>query len=196
MGNKVRAAVEERERFLIRVAHELRTPVTKARVAAQMDNGPYQSVYEAAFRELDWLTDELLNVEKLRLGAIIDTVSFSVETVLMNALEKIGSEFQDEFEIDFREGFSFIGNSIYAVIVLRNIFANALKYKTSGKISVIVEKNIIIVINMASQINKTKEGYGFGLEICRDISETFGWKFITALKSDTEQFTVKFGSGN
>lgn len=195
MGNKVRTAVEERERFLIRVGHELRTPVTKARVAVQMDNGPYQSVYEAAFRELDWLTDELLNVEKLRLGAIIDNVSFSAETVLINALEKIGSEFQDEFEIDFREGFTFIGNNIYAVIVLRNIFANALKYKSGGKILVIVEKNIITVINMASKINKTKEGYGFGLEICRDISDTFSWQFITAMKSDTEQFIVQFGNG-
>jgi two-component system OmpR family sensor kinase len=195
MGNKVRAAVEERERFLIRVAHELRTPVTKARVAAQMDNGPYKSVYEAAFRELDWLTDELLNVEKLRLGATIDNTSFSAETVLMKALEKIGSEFQDEFEIDFREGFLFTGNSIYAVIVLRNIFANAIKYKTSGKISIIVEKNIITVINTASQISKTKEGYGFGLEICRDISETFDWQFITAMKNDTEEFIVRFGNG-
>jgi two-component system OmpR family sensor kinase len=194
MGNRVRAAVEERERFLIRVAHELRTPVTKARVAAQMDKGPYQSVYEATFRELDWLTDELLNVEKLRLGANIDNVSFSAETVLINALEKIGSEFQDEFEIDFREGFSFVGNSIYAVIVLRNIFANALKYKTGGKISVIVENSSIVVSNHVSHVNKIKEGYGFGLEICRDISDTFDWQFITAIKSDTEQFIVQFGN--
>jgi hypothetical protein len=49
-------------------------------------------------------------------------------------------------------------------------------------------------MNMASQINKTKEGYGFGLEICRDISDRFGWQFIARMKSDEGKFIVNFGN--
>jgi signal transduction histidine kinase len=81
----LRKMLKDREAFAVRAAHELRTPIAKGRIAAEMDNGEYGELYRKIFKNLDIFTDELLKVHKLKNTTDIKNEKFSAETVLTAA---------------------------------------------------------------------------------------------------------------
>lgn len=184
MAYTIEGLLHEQERFLIQAGHELRTPIAKARIAAEMDNGEYGALYRKVFKELDLYTDELLKVQKLRSKREEKKEPFEIETALTHALEKLFLDDEGEIDIRLEENFTVIGDIDYAVIILRNLLENALKYKTDGLARICVNKNSIEIQNNAVMTEGTEDkGYGFGLMLCEEISKKLGWK-LTALKND------------
>jgi len=177
MATTIEELLHEQERFLIQAGHELRTPITKARIAAEMDTGEYAALYKKVFKELDLYTDELLKVQKLRSGREEKKEPFEIETALTRTLEKLFLENENDIDIKLTENFTVIGDIDYAVIILRNLIENALKYKTDGQVLISIEKNYILIANNATQTDSLKSnGYGFGLMLCEEISKKLGWQ--------------------
>ncbi len=52
MAKTIEELLQEQERFLIQAGHELRTPITKARIAAEMDEGEYGALYRRSLKSL------------------------------------------------------------------------------------------------------------------------------------------------
>jgi two-component system OmpR family sensor kinase len=177
MANTIEELLQEQERFLIQAGHELRTPIAKARIAAEMDNGEYGALYRKVFKELDLYTDELLKVQKLRSGQESKKEPFEIETALTRALEKLFLDDERGIDICLQENFIVIGDIDYAVIIIRNLIENALKYKSDGIVQIFADKNRIEITNNTAQAESFKsDGYGFGLMLCKEISKKLGWK--------------------
>lgn len=143
MAKTIEELLQEQERFLIQAGHELRTPITKARIAAEMDDGEYGALYRKVFKELDLYTDELLKVQKLRGAHTKIKEPFGIETALTRALEKLFLDDESEIDISLLENFIVIGDIDYAVIIIRNLLDNALKYKTDGLVYITIGKNSV-----------------------------------------------------
>ncbi len=179
MAKTIEELLQEQERFLIQAGHELRTPITKARIAAEMDDGEYGALYRKVFKELDLYTDELLKVQKLRGAHTKIKEPFGIETALTRALEKLFLDDESEIDISLLENFIVIGDIDYAVIIIRNLLDNALKYKTDGLVYITIGKNSVEIKNSAQAADNRLEnnGYGFGLMLCSEIAKKLDWKF-------------------
>lgn len=179
MAKTIEELLQEQERFLIQAGHELRTPITKARIAAEMDEGEYGALYRKVFKELDLYTDELLKVQKLRGAHTKIKEPFGIETALTRALEKLFLDDESEIDISLLENFIVIGDIDYAVIIIRNLLDNALKYKTDGLVHIVIDKNCVEIKNSAQAADSRLEnnGYGFGLMLCSEIAKKLDWKF-------------------
>lgn len=178
MAGKIDELLKEQELFLIQAGHELRTPITKAKIAAEMDTGEYAALYRKAFGELEIYTDELLKVQGLRSGKNTKSdTAFEIETALTKALEKLFLEDENEIEIEITENFTARGDIEYAVIILRNMLENALKYKDGGKVHIKANTDKIEITNSGKIAKSQNGGYGFGLMLCNEIARRVGWKF-------------------
>lgn len=178
MAGKIDELLKEQELFLIQAGHELRTPITKAKIAAEMDTGEYAALYRKAFGELEIYTDELLKVQGLRSGKNTKShATFEIETALTKALEKLFLEDENEIEIEITENFTAKGDIEYAVIILRNMLENALKYKDGGKVHIQTGADKIEITNSGKITKSQNGGYGFGLMLCNEIARRVGWKF-------------------
>jgi two-component system, OmpR family, sensor kinase len=195
MSATLRKTLHEQEQFLIRAAHELRTPIAKARIAAQMDTGEYGALYQKVFRELDVFTDELLKAQKLKIGySAVPNEKFWLETALTQALERLFIEDESEVSVVMQSNFEAVGSKEYAVIVIRNLIDNAIKYKTSGSVEIKIDKNILSVKNSFDKIfdDSTANGYGFGLSMCREIALNFGWGLTNSYDNNIVTFELRF----
>lgn len=195
MASTIEELLHEQERFLIQAGHELRTPIAKARIAAEMDTGEYASLYRKVFKELDLYTDELLKVQKLRSGRTETKEPFEIETALTRALEKLFLDDEDEIDITLVENFTVIGDIDYAVIIIRNLLENALKYKTSGTVQIRLEENSVEITNNAAHTGELKNGgYGFGLMLCEEISKKLDWRLVVKKTSGIVSSKLIFSS--
>ena len=189
----LRKMLKDREAFAVRAAHELRTPIAKGRIAAEMDNGEYGELYRKIFKNLDIFTDELLKVHKLKNTADIKNEKFSAETVLTAALDRVFTQSEDEITVKFESDFLIDGVFEYAAIIVRNLIENGLKYKTANPLKITVQNRTIEISNQYD-INGQNNygGYGIGLKMCEEIAENFGWKLKSDFFDEVAVFKVEF----
>ena len=189
----LRKMLKDREAFAVRAAHELRTPIAKGRIAAQMDTGEYGELYRKIFKNLDIFTDELLKVHKLKNRDEATNEKFSAETVLTTALDRVFIESEEEIVVKFENDFLIEGVFEYAVIIVRNLIENGLKYKTENPLVITAQNRTIQTSNAFSQNTQNNYGgYGIGLKMCEEIAENFGWKLIGDFSIDRAVFKVEF----
>ena len=189
----LRKMLKDREAFAVRAAHELRTPIAKGRIAAEMDNGEYGELYRKIFKNLDIFTDELLKVHKLKNTTDIKNEKFSAETVLTTALDRVFTQSEDEITVEFESDFLIDGVFEYAAIIVRNLIENGLKYKTANPLKITVQNRTIEISNQYD-INGQNNygGYGIGLKMCEEIAENFGWKLKSDFFDEVAVFRVEF----
>lgn len=189
----LRKMLKDREAFAVRAAHELRTPIAKGRIAAQMDTGEYGELYRKIFKNLDIFTNELLKVHKLKNRDEATNEKFSAETVLTTALDRVFIESEEEIVVKFENDFLIEGVFEYAVIIVRNLIENGLKYKTENPLVITAQNRTIQTSNAFSQNTQNNYGgYGIGLKMCEEIAENFGWKLMGDFSIDRAVFKVEF----
>ncbi len=66
MASNIEALIFSRQRLLRDIGHELRTPLAKSKLALEMlGEGKYQQSLKKAITQIDELTKELLDIERL-----------------------------------------------------------------------------------------------------------------------------------
>ena len=135
-----------RQKFISNVSHELKTPVTAIRIAAENLqeenlNGPARSTAQSIMRSVDRLTlllgdlSELSRIEsgalhlapvRLELRAFLDT--------LMRDLQPRGSEFgvQLALHVDAPPGTEILADPLRLHQIIENLVSNALKFSPPG----------------------------------------------------------------
>ncbi|MDB4257488.1 hypothetical protein N9818_01445 [Arcobacteraceae bacterium] len=80
-------------------------------------------------------------MERLNSNTItLNIQKYSIETVLANALDKIIIDDEDNNQVEIIDLFDSDVDINYISIAIKNLIDNALKYKESGKVKIIVEK--------------------------------------------------------
>lgn len=194
MASNLEKLINSRQRLLKDIGHELKTPISKSKLALEFINSSkYKNILTKAINQIDMMISELLYMEKLNShNPSLNTVTFEVTTLLSEALSKMLIEDESLIKVDIKEDFNIKGDLNYLSIALKNLIDNALKYSTKKPIFIIVQKDKILVQSYGEKLTKPLEyyceeftqddssrgskGYGLGLNIVKTILDNYNFK--------------------
>ena len=155
------AADRAKDEFLALLGHELRNPLAPALTAVHLlkqrgENGREREIIERQIRHMARLVDDLLDVSRLRRGAIeLRREPFDLAEAVSRAVEMTSPIFTDkhhELVVEVPQGLIVDGDRIRIAQVISNLLSNAAKY---------TEPHGRIVVN-------ARQEYGQVVLECRD----------------------------
>ncbi|SKB47172.1 ArsS family sensor histidine kinase [Malaciobacter marinus] len=210
--NKMASTLEEliktRQELLKDIGHELRTPIAKGKFAIEkIEDFSKKELLKTIFNDLELLTNELIELEKLN-SKELEHSTFNIETLIIQALNKLYIENENLISIDIQENFLIEGDLYYLSMALKNLIDNALKYAISYPIEIKVINKEIHIINSAKQLTKNleyyfkpftqelsqRDGFGLGLSIVQKILKKHNFKISYKYKNEKVNFIISLSS--
>jgi len=179
----IRELLHSRQLFLRAIMHELKTPIGKGRLVAEMlPDEKNKARMHSIFERLNLLIDEFAKIEKItsknfeltiKPYKISDLVEASIDLLMVdNPKRLIDIQIEEDFttEVDFE---------LYT-LTLKNLLDNGIKYSTDKHITVRIADNKLQIINNADALTEplenyfkpfhtSKKGLGLGLYIVKSI---------------------------
>ena len=206
MASNLENLIKTREELLRDIGHELRTPIAKGKFAIEkIDDFSQKELLKKIFKDLEVLTNELIELEKLN-STKLNITSFSAETLIIESLGKLYLDDESKIEINIQEDFKINADLYYLSIVLKNLIDNALKYATSYPIQIDVKLNTIAVSNKGKELSKQleyylkpftqelsqRDGFGLGLSIVKKIIDKHDFSLQYSYENDSNIFEIYF----
>ena len=204
MASSLENSIKTREELLRDIGHELRTPIAKGKFAIEkIDDFSQKELLKKIFQDLEKLTNELIELEKLNISKLNLTI-FSAETLVLESLGKLYLEDESKVDIEIFEDFKIEGDLYYLSIALKNLIDNALKYAISFPIIIKVDKNQISILNSGEKLSKEfeyylkpftqeliqRDGFGLGLSIVKKILDKHNFQLIYSYKNGFNIFKI------
>jgi len=174
--------------FMRNMMHELKTPITKGRIAVEMiDDEATKAVLIRAFERMNELISELAELERVTSRSFEPNFEYLMLDEIVNEATKLLMS-SDNLIIDIQP-YAMTTDKKLMAIVIKNLIDNGFKY---GKGKVILKTNVDIIEVIStgdslkhplsyytepfSQAEKRSEGFGLGLYIVDNILQKLGYK--------------------
>ncbi len=208
MADNLEEQIKTKEELLRDIGHELRTPITKGKFAIEkIENSEQKELFKKIFNDLDNLTNELIELEKLNTNAL-EITSFESETLIIEALDKLYLDDESKIDLKIQENFKINGDLYYLTKAVKNLLDNALKYSTSFPISIQADKNYICIKNQGEKLSQeleyylkpftqessSRNGFGLGLSIVKKVIDKHGFNMNYSYENEFNIFTIEFKS--
>ena len=209
MASNLENLITTREELLRDIGHELRTPIAKGKFAIEkIDDFSQKELLKKIFKDLEILTNELIELEKLN-STKLNITTFKAETLIVESLAKLYLDDESKIEIEIIDDFKIKADLYYLSIVLKNLIDNAIKYTSSFPIKIIVKTNEISVLNQGKALAKEldyylkpftqelsqRDGFGLGLSIVKKIMDKHGFQVDYSYKNEFNIFKINFTNG-
>jgi len=188
MAQNIQKLITSREEFLRDISHELKTPISKGFFAAEtLDNSESKTIIQKSFKELERLSAELLEIEKLHSVDEVKKDLFKVETLILESLSRLILEDESLINIEIKDNFLIENDLNYLSLALKNLIDNAIKYTTEYPVYIVAQTNNVTVKNKGEKLtndisyyleaftqeenSRSSKGYGLGLNIVKKIVE-------------------------
>ncbi len=179
----IRELLQSRQLFLRAIMHELKTPIGKGRLIAEMlPDEKNKARMHSIFERLNLLIDEFAKIEKItsknfqmhaKKYKMSDLIEASIDLLMIEKTSNIINVqiINDyEVEVDFE----------LFTLVIKNLLDNAIKYKTNPQVLVQVNNQKLAIVNAGIALNEpieqyyqpfhtTRQGLGLGLYIVKSI---------------------------
>lgn len=208
MAQNIQDLLSSREEFLRDISHELKTPISKGMFASEaLEEGESKTIIKRSFSELERLSAELLEIEKLHAVDDIKKDIFKVETLILEALSRLILEDESIINIDIKENFSIEGDLNYLSLALKNLIDNAIKYASEYPVYIIAYNDRVIVKNKGKELlhdisyyleaftqeesSRASKGYGLGLNIVKKIIDKHKFNLLYEYVDGYHQFSLQ-----
>jgi len=188
MAQNIQKLITSREEFLRDISHELKTPISKGFFAAEtLESSESKTIIQKSFKELERLSAELLEIEKLHSVDDVKKDIFKVETLILESLSRLILEDESLIKIEIKDNFLIENDLNYLSLALKNLIDNAIKYTTQYPVYIVAQTNSVTVKNKGEKLTKdiyyyleaftqeensrSSKGYGLGLNIVKKIVE-------------------------
>lgn len=185
----IRTLLESKNLFMRNMMHELKTPITKGRIAIEMvEDGSAKETLIRAFERMNQLIGELAHVERLTTQDFHPQIhDVSINTVIEDAIilllcdrEKVVIQTEDEWLSTDAKLLS---------LAIKNLLDNAFKYGEEENVSIITNPKSIKTVSKGkaleypleyylepfTQEEKRNPGFGLGLYIVNNIANRLGY---------------------
>ena len=205
MASSLENSIKTREELLRDIGHELRTPIAKGKFAIEkIDDFSQKELLKKIFLDLETLTNELIELEKLNITKL-NITNFDAETLIIESLGKLYLDDESKIEVNMIENFKISADLYYLSIAIKNLIDNALKYATSYPITIEVNKNRISVLNKGEKLSKEleyylkpftqelsqRDGFGLGLSIVKKILDRHDFRITYEYKDHSNIFRIR-----
>ena len=200
---QIKALNDSRHLFLRNIMHELKTPITKGLIAAQMiEKSKNQERLISVFHKLENLINELAAIEQItsKIGLtnktpclMRDLIDESIDIAMVEK-EHVGISELDEVRVmvDFK---------LFSVAI-KNMIDNGIKYSTDKHVNIMVSKDHMKFITQGEKLKNdldfyiqpfikgedAQKSFGLGLYIVSNILEAHGLKFSYEYKNGMNVF--------
>lgn len=205
MANDIEKMLDAKRQLLLAISHELRSPLTRARVSAELVDDPKLSqAISAELREMETLLAELLETE--RLNTRHRTLSKTPVAINQLVREVVAESFPDQpFTINLSTDDPYVlVDSARLKLLVKNLLDNASRYNTGDAppwITIAVSEcglgievgdhgpgvapehlpHLTEPLYRADPSRQRKTGgYGLGLYLCRRVAEAHGGRLTIA----------------
>ena len=201
----IRTLLESKNLFMRNMMHELKTPITRGRIAIEMvEDGTSKQTLIRAFERMNELIEELAYVEKLTTENFqphmkktdLNSIIEESITLLLCDRDKLTITTTDE---------PLLTDTKLLSLAIKNLVDNALKYSRDEKATIIADNKSIKVISKGksleyalnyylepfTQEEKRNSGFGLGLYIVNNIAQRLGYTLNYYHKSNNNIFELK-----
>jgi len=194
MQRRIRQGIEERERFLAAVSHDLKTPVTRMRLRSEMMKD--ETLRERTLRDLDEMQHMLTGaLDFLRGKAVNETVSPIDMVALLESIVDDQTESGRDVSLTAPASLRFSGRPQALRRAIGNLIENALKYGQRARVELKADADGLRIVveddgpglpeeqlekvfepfyRVESSRNRETGGVGLGLAIVCQIARTHG----------------------
>ena len=200
---QIKTLNDSRHLFLRNIMHELKTPITKGLIAAQMiEKSKNQERLISVFHKLENLINELAAIEQItsKIGLtnktpclMRDLIDEAIDIAMVEK-EHVGISELDEVRVmvDFK---------LFSVAI-KNMIDNGIKYSTDKHVNIMVSKDHMKFITQGEKLKNdldfyiqpfikgedAQKSFGLGLYIVSNILEAHGLKFGYEYKNGMNVF--------
>ena len=208
MAASLEALIHSRTQLLNDISHELKTPISKAMLSLELiEDSKYKKILKKAILQIDNLTEELLDIERLNSKHLkLDMQVYGMDTILFEAISKMLIDDEKELDVEMINLFTCKVDLNYMSMAVKNLVDNAIKYKSSGKVEIVIDRNKIEIKNRGEALKKgldfylqsfTQEdnsrnikGYGLGLNLVKRVLDYHDFKLEYRHENEYNVFSV------
>lgn len=197
---------QSRQLFLRNIMHELKTPITKGRISAEMlENGKQKDRLIGAFEKLELLINEFASIEQITSGEgiknvkpyrLIDMLDEAIDLAMVPPSQvDISIEGDIVLHVDFR----------LFTTAMKNMIDNGIKYSMDQKMSIVANKSKISFISQGNplkydlshylepfvQEKTSHQSFGLGLYIVHHIVQAHHIEFTYEHKESYNYFNFE-----
>lgn len=220
MTVRIRSMLRAKEQLLLDVSHELRSPMTRMKIALEMlPDGQMKENLQDDIREMEMMVSEILEAARLQNAAGELKREAIPADALFQAMEGLYRDRPPGLAIDpVPEDACIHGDPMLVKIVLNNVITNAVKYSPADGEPVrlawlrhpdftvvqvrdrgqgIPAEELPYIFEPFYRVDKSRSkrtgGYGLGLSLCKTIMEAHGGRIeVQSAPGDGTTFSLYF----
>ncbi|MCH9739745.1 MAG: ArsS family sensor histidine kinase [Epsilonproteobacteria bacterium] len=200
----IKTLLESKNLFMRNMMHELKTPITKGRIAIEMvEDGSSKQMLINAFERMNELINELAHVERIATQRFQPKLTeVSIETIMQETLSMLLCD-KNRLIIETQNA-KLVTDIKLLSLALKNLIDNGLKYGGEDKVKIVFDTNTIKVISTGksleyplsyylepfTQEEKRQSGFGLGLYIVNNIAQRLGYTLHYYYKNSSNVFEL------
>ena len=206
-AKKLKMIKESRNIFIRNIMHELKTPITKGKILAQLpqtkDNN---DTMQKVFYRLESLISEFNTIEELLSTIkILNTKDYNLTDIIDNSIDILMCE-EDEVICEFDNIKVNIDFKLFS-IAIKNLLDNGIKYSTNKQVIVKTNNNSLIFENIGEKLVypienyfepffkgddvKSNQSFGLGLYIIKHILDAHNYSINYIYENGINRFIVE-----
>jgi len=201
----IRTLLESKNLFMRNMMHELKTPITRGRIAIEMvEESSSKQMLVRAFERMNELIAELAHVERLTTQGFQPNINEAKIDDIIN--ESVALLLCDKTKLTIQtENESIVTDPKLLTLAIKNLLDNGLKYSDDEKVTIITNFTSIKVVSKGkslahsleyylepfTQEEKRNSGFGLGLYIVNNIAQRLNYTLSYYHKDGNNVFELK-----